>query len=181
MRDIDLSALAREVVQDITSQKEGLILGFQPTTYIAITNDGDIEDSDFPYILKYADIGVILIPYNYLVISQEDYSQYVIFIDNKGIPNNKIRRKGWTLYFDTPITQSYRTYVRRAVFKNDRFELSLPVHCIIEPVHFKKVWDIFVQLSEDVDMETLKQLGEEYRLKGGCPTGYPNIIVRSLS
>ena len=180
MEQVDFISLAKQVISDIMSVKEGSISDFYAPTYYAIMSNGEIEDSELPYILRYAEIAVVMLPYSYTMITKDWCSRYIIFIDGRGIPNNKIQHNGWTLKFDTPITDYYKTKVRYAIISNHNFEFILPVEENIEPTSFHKVWRLFSRLTPNTDFYEIKLLTEAYRQQGGCPDGYNNIVIKKL-
>lgn len=169
---MSIKDLAKEVVKDITSNKFGDIRIFETPTYIAVDSKNNISDSSLPYILDNATTAIILLPYIYMVWTNTDKSQFVIFIDEKHIPSNNIEKNGWRLKFNDPYTSFNRTYIRSAIISNSTLELTLPVESIIEPKDIERIWKIFNKIHKDTTINELKLLGDLYEEMGGCPYSY---------
>lgn len=175
-----LSEIARQVVSDIKSEKEEAIYRFLPTLYIGIASNNEIEGSSYPYLLDTVPIAIIVISYSYQVITQDDQSAYIVFIDEKRIPSDRITKGEWTVRFNSPYTNFYRTYVREAIISNDEVKLVLPVNPRIGVKEIEGVWNIFQKVRGNMTLEELALLGELYTAGGYCPSAY-HTMVSSLS
>lgn len=168
----DLSSIAKAVIVDLKEEKCDNITKFGHPLFFAIYPDNRIEASTFAYILGECDKAIVILPFTYLVFTSYDESGYVIFIDERGIPTNKLTSNGWTLSFDEPKTSALRTYKREATISNAKWELVLPVRPTIHEADMEKVWSIFIQVQSISSLEGLKQLCTRYEEMGGCPYSY---------
>ena len=99
-------------------------------------------------ILNEAKIAAVILPYSYLVLTSEDTSAFILFIDNEGYCNDSININGWELKFDIPKESSYRTYNRYAKISKNGHEITLRTACgTLDINDFKKIWKYFRLIS----------------------------------
>jgi len=163
---------AKMVVLDLCAQKVSDIEKFNNPTYIAISDKNVVSESTMPYILEEAEIAIILLPFEYKVLTNTDISQYVVFIDENQLPNDRISQGGWTLKFDEPKTSTYGTYYRKAIISNGEIELILPVKTPICIDDIERIWKIFIKAEGINDIKGIELLAELYTEMKGCPYSY---------
>lgn len=163
---------AKMVVHDLCTDKVSDIEKFNNPTYVAISDKNIVSESTMPYILEEAKIAIILLPFVYKVWTNTDISQYVVFIDENQMPNDRISQGGWTLIFDEPKTSTYRTYYRKAIISNGEIELILPVKTPICIDDIERIWKIFTKAEGINDIKGIELLAELYTEMKGCPDSY---------
>lgn len=141
----DFVTIANDAIAELKREKEkGKSLRFNTPIYFAIGADDTIEQSNLWLILKTASIAVIILPYTYRVITAEDSSAFVLFIDDKGHCSDSISVKGWNLRFDTPKESLYRTYLRYATISKGVHEITLQTpYGTLYSNDFNRIWKYF--------------------------------------
>lgn len=158
---VDFASIANNAISELKRVKGGP-LRFSPPTFIAIKADDTIESSNLWLILKDAKMAVVILPYSYVVLTAEDSSAFVLFIDDKGHCNDSIDVKGWNLKFDIPKESLYRTYHRVATISKDGYEVTLQTpYGTIDPKDFKRIWKYFKLISTIYDDYASLPLYEE--------------------
>lgn len=144
---VDFVTIANNAIAEIKRVKRGS-LRFSAPVYLAISTHGSVESSSLWLILKNANLAALILPYKYRVITAEDSSAFILFIDNKGNCNDSIDLNGWKLKFDAPIERLYRTYQRSAIISKAGHKVFLKTpHGTITPDDFKRIWNYFRQIS----------------------------------
>lgn len=157
----DVVEIANRAISELKKSKEGH-LRFGTPSFLAIAEDDKIETSIFSFNLKEAYIAVVILPYSYRVVTADDSSAFVIFIDSNGYCNDSITINGWTLMFETPKESSYRTYHRYATISKDEIELTLSTpNGSLTPDDFKQIWKYFKLISTNNECHALLPLVEE--------------------
>ena len=80
---VDFATIANDAIAELKKVK-GTSLLFGAPVYLAISADGSVESSNLWLILKNANFAAVILPYNYRVITAEDSSAFILFIDDKG-------------------------------------------------------------------------------------------------
>ena len=144
---VDFASIANNAVSELKKVK-GDSLRFRPPTYIAIASNDTTRSSNLWMILNEAKIAVVILPYSYLVLTAEDTSAFILFINNEGYCSDSININGWELKFDTPKESSYRTYNRYATISKNGYEITLRTPCgTLDTNDFKKIWKCFRLIS----------------------------------
>lgn len=145
----DFVAIANDAISQIKELKRNR-LRFNSPIYLALYNDDHIEKSNLWFILKNADMAVVILPFEYRVITSESSSAYILFIDKNGICNDSISLNGWLLKFDSPKESTYRTYNRYATISKDGHEVTLSTPCEwVGAEEFKRIWEYFKLISTE--------------------------------
>lgn len=160
----DFATLANDAISELKRVK-GDSLRFNTPAYLAIYANDTIEYSNLWLILKDAAIAVVILPYTYKVITAEDSSAFVLFIDATGHCNDSIDLNGWNLKFDSPKEGLYRTYNRYATISKVGHEITLKTpYGTLTPDDFKRIWKYFKLISninEDyVSLQLFRELYE---------------------
>ena len=159
---VDFATIANDAIAQLKRVK-GNSLRFSAPTYLAILEDDTLISSNLWLILKDAKKAVVVLPYSYVVLTAEDTSAFILFIDEKGHCNDSINLNGWNLKFDAPKEGFYRTYNRYATISKGGYEetLSTPKGDVTTN-DFKKIWKYFKLIStinEDyVSLSLIKDL-----------------------
>lgn len=111
---VSLKDLAVQIVNDWAKMKQGNINVFRPAKFFSLSLNGNVKESSLPYHLDKGDYAMVVIPFVYTVVTAEDSSAYVIFIDRDGNVDDSITINEWSLRFNEPLTAYYRTYDRHA-------------------------------------------------------------------
>ena len=184
----DIASIANQAITELKRVKTNL--RFRSPLYLAIQNETQIEHSNLWFILKDISLAVIILPYSYIVLTAEDSSAFVLFIEENGNCKDYLVRRGWTLKFDTPKESLYRTYQRQASISNGLYEiiLSTPAGDLtIED--FKKIWEYFILISNiSDDFSSIFLYKELYdkdieirHLKGNIiKNEYENYVLKTL-
>ena len=144
---VDFATIANDAIAELKKVK-GTSLLFGAPVYLAISADGSVESSNLWLILKNANFAAVILPYDYRVITAEDSSAFILFIDDKGKCTDSIDINGWKLKFDAPIERLYRAYKRYATISKAGYEVILKTpHGIIAPDDFKRIWIYFRRIS----------------------------------
>lgn len=160
---IDFASIANFAISELKRIK-GNSLRFNSPSYLAILADDTVESSNLWLILKDAKRAVVILPYSYRVITAEDSSAFILFIDENGRCNDSINLNGWNLKFDAPHERLYRTYKRYATISKEGYEIILETaHSIITLNDFKKIWKYFKLISKiNEDYSSLQIFKELY-------------------
>lgn len=143
----NFAALANNAIAELKRFK-GSSLRFNAPIYLAISKDDTIKHSSLWLILQDADIGVVILPYTYVVLTAEDTSAFILFIDANGHCDDNIVINGWNLRFDTPKESFYRSYHRYATISKDGYEITLTTpYGTITPSDFERIWKYFKLIS----------------------------------
>ncbi len=148
---VDFAAIANNAIAELKRAK-GSSLRFNAPIYLAINADDSIESSNLWFILNDATFAVILYPYTYRVLTAEDTSAFVLFIDDKGHCSDNIYVNGWNIRFDSPKERFYRTYNRYATISKSGHEITLatPGRSLTLSA-FTKIWNYFKLISNKND------------------------------
>lgn len=158
---VDYATIANDAITELKRIK-GKSLRFNAPTYIAISSDATINSSNLWINLKNANIAVVILPYVYRVLTAEDSSAFILFIDDNGNCNDSIDINGWNLKFDTPKECLYRTYNRSAIISKGGYEITLKTsHGTLTISDFKKIWKYFKLISAINDDYSSLQLYED--------------------
>lgn len=159
---VDFATIANDAIVELKRVK-GNSLRFNAPTYLAILEDDTVISSNLWLILKEAKVAVVILPYSYRVVTTEDASALILFIDEKGHCNDSIDLNGWNLKFNAPYESLYRTYERHAVISKARHNVCLKIsHGTLTTSDFKRIWKYFKLIStinEDyVSLPLIKEL-----------------------
>lgn len=130
------------------------------TSFIAI-NGNDVKVSSNPFSMENAEHGLVIFHYTYTVISQSDSCMVPLFFNSNGEIEDYIEIDGWKLYFDKPITSSYRCDSHKCYMTNGVLKLSLIIRPWLVDEEFKKLWHLF---SMARTCETQKELDYAYKI-----------------
>lgn len=138
--------------------------------YVTIDGNSETAFSDYAYNVDNAKYTIVCCKYNYTVLTQMDSSAFVLFIDENGHADSKLKIGNWTITIDTPYTGSWRTNDSRvlyASYKELRFELSLKNHKLAEDIANK--WPYLIKAMEcstQLELDFLSKLAyKEDKLK----------------
>lgn len=159
---VDFATIANESIVELKRVK-GNSLRFNAPTYLAILEDDTVISSNLWLILKEAKVVVVILPYSYRVVTTEDASAFILFIDEKGHCNDSIDLNEWNLKFNAPYESLYRTYERHAVISEACHNVCLKIsHGTLTTSDFKRIWKYFKLIStinEDyVSLPLIKEL-----------------------
>lgn len=159
---VDFVNIANDAIAELKRVK-GTSLRFNAPTYLAILEDDTVISSNLWLMLKEAKVVAIILPYSYRVVTAEDTSAFVLFIDEKGHCNDSIDLNGWNLKFNAPYERLYRTYERSAVISKAVHNVSLRIsNGTLTTNDFKRIWKYFKLIStinEDyVSLSLIKDL-----------------------
>lgn len=144
---VDFAAIANNAIAELKRAK-GSSLRFNAPIYLAINAENSIESSNLWFILNDATFAVILCPYTYRVLTAEDTSTFVLFIDDNGHCSDNICVNGWNLRFDSPKERFYRTYNRYATISKSGHEITLATPgSTVTLSAFTKIWSYFNLIS----------------------------------
>lgn len=148
---VDFAAIANNAISELKRAK-GNSLRFNTPIYFAIYSDDSIESSSLWFILNDAKFVVVLLPYSYRVLTAEDTSAFVLFIDDSGHCSDSIYVNGWNLRFDSPKERLYRTYNRYATISKNGHEITLATPgSSVTLSAFTKIWNYFKLISNKKD------------------------------
>lgn len=159
---VDFATIANDAIVELKRVK-GNSLRFNAPTYLAILEDDTVISSNLWLILKEAKVAVEILPYSYRVVTAEDASAFILFIDEKGHCNDSIDLNEWNLKFNAPYESLYRTYERHAVISKTGHNVCLKIsHGTLTTSDFKRIWKYFKLIStinEDyVSLPLIKEL-----------------------
>ena len=80
------------------------------TKYVAIDDKNQVDISSYAYNIEKSKYAVIFLIYSYTVVTQEDMSTFVLFLDDKGRIDSKLVIDGWEIKFNDPITFGARSW-----------------------------------------------------------------------
>ncbi len=144
---VDFATIANESIVELKRVK-GNSLRFNAPTYLAILEDDTVIFSNLWLILKEAKVAVVILPYSYRVVTAEDASAFILFIDEKGHCNDSIDLNEWNLKFNAPYESLYRTYERHAVISKAGHNVCLKIsHGTLTTSDFKRIWKYFKLIS----------------------------------
>ncbi len=144
---VDFANIANDAISELKRVKRKS-LRFDPPTYLAILEDDTVIFSNLWLILKEAKVAVVILPYSYRVVTAEDASAFILFIDEKGHCNDSIDLNEWNLKFNAPYESLYRTYERHAVISKAGHNVCLKIsHGTLTTNDFKRIWKYFKLIS----------------------------------
>lgn len=160
---IDFASISNNAVSELKKVK-GDSLRFRAPTYIAISSNDTIKSSNLWLNLNDAKIAVVILPYSYIVLTAEDTSAFILFIDEEGYCSDSIDVNGWNLKFDIPKESLYRTYNRYATISKNGHAVTLRTPFgTLDTNDFKKIWKCFRLISTiNEDYATLPLIKDLY-------------------
>lgn len=157
----DFANLANNAISELKRVKEGSLRFYAPT-YLTISKDDTINYSNLWLILKDAYVAVVLLPYSYTVLTAEDSSAFILFIDANGHCDDNIVINGWNLRFDPPKERYYRTYIRYATISKAGYKIVLKTPSgTVTPDDFQRIWKYYKLISTINDDYSSLQLYKE--------------------
>jgi hypothetical protein len=117
------------------------------TKYVAIVKKNQVDISSYAYNIEKSKYAVIFLIYSYTVVTQEDMSTFVLFLDDKGRIDSKLVIDGWEIKFNDPITFGARSYGRDLTVSKENLSFRLYSHTDCENLveWFAKMWKYIVQ------------------------------------
>ena len=132
--------------------------------YVTIDENNKTDFSDYAYNVDNTKYTIVCCKYDYTVLTQMDSSAFVLFIDENGHADSKLKIGNWTITMDTPHTGSWRTNRRvlYASYKELRFELSLKNYKLAEDIANK--WPYLIKAMEcstQLELDFLSKLADK--------------------
>ena len=132
--------------------------------YVTIDGNSETAFSDYAYNVDNAKYTIVCCKYDYTVSTQMDSSAFVLFIDENGHADSKLKIGNWTITMDTPHTGSWRTNGRvlYASYKELRFKLSLKDYKLAEDIANK--WPYLLKAMEcstQLELDFLSKLADK--------------------
>ncbi len=130
--------------------------------YVTIDDNNYSDFSEYAYNVDSAKYTIVCCRYFYTVISQMDSSSFVLFIDENGHADSKLKIDSWTITMDTPYTCNWRTDNRRIMYATHnglKFELGLKNHKLAEDIAHK--WPYLIkamQCTTQIELNYLSNL-----------------------
>lgn len=129
--------------------------------YVTIDDNNHSDFSDYAYNVEAAKYTIVCCKYYYTVISQMDSSSFVLFIDENGHADSKLKIGSWTITMDTPYTSNWRTdngRVMYATYNDLKFELGLKNHKLAEDIVNK--WPYLIKAMQCSTQRELNYLSK---------------------
>ena len=127
--------------------------------------DNVVTKTNMSSNLQNADFAVIFVHYEYRVVTQDDYSYFVLFFDNKkDTIEDFVTINGWTLRYDEPITGMYRTYNWRSLtISKENLNMRLEGYRMPMKDNFKIIWEYFGLAQQCNTQKELDMLTKLYK------------------
>lgn len=130
--------------------------------YVTIDDDNHTDFADYAYNVETAKYTIVCCKYYYTVISQMDSSSFVLFIDENGHADSKLKIDSWAITMDTPYISNWRTDNGRVMYATHnglKFELGLKNHKLAEDIANK--WPYLMkamQCTTQIELNYLSKL-----------------------
>lgn len=131
--------------------------------YFSINGD-QAKASTNPYSMEQAEHGLVVFPYEYTVITQEDYSLVPLFFSANGDIEDYIVIDGWKLSFSPPTTSMYRCYSTSVYMKKDALSVSIEISPWEVAEEFPRIWKLFCVVktcNSQVEINYVKKIFEQ--------------------
>lgn len=133
------------------------------TKYLTIDEDDVVRISSYPYDLEKAKIVLVICSYTYVVITQEDSSNFFLFMDQSGWKEDYYVIDGWTISFNRPCTSMYRTYSRECTISKDNLKISFYLRPAWEMAErIQKLWPYITEIVKSKTQRELDYIHQAY-------------------